>query len=296
MNRRSWASVGSVVMALGCCFPLPLTALVLGIIAIAQIRASRGRLYGMTLAVIDVVGPIVELLGVFALAIIWPALSSAALTPVTIGSGRLVTRDLRMADFQSVEISGAIDADISRSDTFSTSITADDNLIDYVTVDKTGSKFSLGFNGPVCLENATIKAEIAMPTLENLNIQGASHAIVSGFKLSQPVSMELSGASTLDGSLNADRMKLRAQGASRTNLRGSVNVAELQAQGACEFNLGALAIDTADVELEGASRATINAQRRLDYALRGASHLRYQGNPNIGRCNVTGASSVTKDP
>jgi hypothetical protein len=215
--------------------------------------------------------------------------------PQTImGSGKLTTQDFQFADFQSVEIANAFQADISQSDTFSVSITADDNLFDYIKVVKNGSKLSIRFDNLGRYTRGTLKAKITMPILEALSVSGASTGTVSGFKLSQPVSLDASGASTLNGSLDSDTITIHASGASKTNLQGTANTATLAADDASTLNLSGLSTDSASVDLSGASNATISANRKLDYNLSGASHLTYQGSPSIGRTSSNGASSVTK--
>lgn len=211
-----------------------------------------------------------------------------------VGSGKLVTKNFEFTDFQSVDVSSTFQADISQSDTFSVSITADDNLLDYIKVDKNGTKLSIRFDYRGGYSRGTLKAKITMPTLESLSISGASTGTVSGFKLAKPATLDVSGASTLNGSLDADRIDLHASGASKANLSGSANTADLKADGASALNLSDLSIDNASVDLSGASNATISVKSKLDYNLSGASHVTYQGSPTIGRNSNNGASSVTK--
>ncbi len=215
--------------------------------------------------------------------------------PQTIlGSGKLTTKNFEFTDFQSVDIGGAFQADISQSDTYSVSITADDNLFDYITVDKSGSKLTIRFDYRGGFARGTLKAKITLPTVEALRIGGASTGTVSGFKLSKPVTLDVSGASKLNGSLDADRIDLHVSGASKANLSGSASVADLRADGVSTLNLGDLSLDSASIDLDGASNATISAKNKLDYNLSGASHLTYDGSPTIGRSSSNGASSVAK--
>ncbi|MBI5034209.1 MAG: DUF2807 domain-containing protein [Chloroflexi bacterium] len=215
--------------------------------------------------------------------------------PQTIlGSGKLTTKNFEFADFQSVDVGSTFQADVSQSDTFSVSITADDNLFDYIKVDKSGSKLSIRFDYRGGYTRGTLKAKITMPTLEALRISGASTGNVSEFKLSKPATLDASGASTLIGSFVADRIDVHVSGASKANLQGNANAADLKADGASTLNLNDFSLDSASVSLSGASNARISVKSKLDYNLSGASHLTYDGNPTIGRSSSSGASSVAK--
>ncbi len=129
-----------------------------------------------------------------------------------------------------------------------------------------------------------------MPSLRNLKIDGAAKATVSGFKASPEVNIEVSGASGLKGNLETKKITLKAAGASHMKLIGSAMEAKLNVSGASHLDLGDFTVDQPDVHLSGASHATINAKTKLDYAVSGASHLGYRGEPTIGRRDKSGAS------
>ena len=213
---------------------------------------------------------------------------------IVYGSGKLTTKNFELADFQSISVGSAFQADISQSDTYSVSITADDNLFDYIQVEKNGSQLSIRFDTRRGQPRGTLKAKITLPTLEALRISGASTGTVSEFKLSKPATLDVSGASTLNGSFDADQIDVHASGASKANLKGNASTANLKADGASTLNLVDFSLDSASVNLSGASNARISVKNKLDYNLSGASHLTYDGSPTIGRSSSNGASSVAK--
>jgi hypothetical protein len=53
-------------------------------------------------------------------------------------------------------------------------------------------------------------------------------------------------------------------------------------------------VNDADINLSGASRATINLDGKLDAELSGASNLEYIGDPTMGDINIAGASTINK--
>ena len=210
------------------------------------------------------------------------------------GSGKLTTKNFELADFQSISVGSTFQADISQSNTFSVSITADDNFFDYIQVEKNGSQLAIRFDTRRGQPRGTLIAKITLPTLEALNISGASTGTVSKFKLSQPTTLDVSGASAVTGSFDGDRIDVHASGASKANLQGNASTADLKADGASTLNLSDLSLDSASVNLSGASNAQISVKSKLDYNLSGASRLTYDGSPTIGRSSSNGASSIAK--
>jgi hypothetical protein len=212
-----------------------------------------------------------------------------------VGSGKLVTRDFQLSDFTGVEIGNAFQVDITRADTFSVSITTDDNLFDYLRVEKRGAHLVVQFaDGYSIRPTSGLRAKITMPAIEQARFSGATNATLAGFKSNKYFDAQVSGASKLTGDLDAGDARLEASGASAITLRGVAQNARFIASGASTLNLGDFIVEVADVELSGASNGTLGAKSKLGYNLSGASHLTYTGNPSITQSNATGASSATK--
>jgi len=209
-----------------------------------------------------------------------------------VGSGKALTKEFKIADFDSVDIRSIFEVEIIQGDAFHVSVTADDNLFDYIKTAKEGSTlaFSLDSKNKSFHTKERLKAKVTMPSLRNLKIDGAAKATVSGFKASPEVSIEVSGASGLKGNLETKKIMLKASGASHMKLTGSAKEAKLDVSGACHLDLGDFSVDRADVHLSGASHATVNAKSKLDYSVSGASHLGYRGEPTIGRKDKSSAS------
>jgi hypothetical protein len=209
-----------------------------------------------------------------------------------VGSGKALTKEYKIADFNSVDIRAVFEVEIAQGDAFHVSVTADDNLFDYIKADKHDSTltFSLDSKDKSFHTKEHLKAKVTMPSLRTLKINGAAKATVSGFKNSPEISIDVNGASHLKGNLETKTMTVKAAGASHMKLTGSAKEAKLNLSGASHLDLSDFAIEQADVHLSGASQATVNAKSKLDYSVSGASHLGYRGEPTIGRADKSGAS------
>jgi RNA polymerase sigma factor (sigma-70 family) len=210
------------------------------------------------------------------------------------GSGKEVTKEMKLADFTSVEVSARFHADITRADKFRVTITADDNVLPYVEVTKDGSALKISLDSKRRrFHNITLKAAVALPDLEGVSAGGASNVTVAGFASEKDCKLRVSGASKLTGDLRAGRVDLEAGGASHVSLKGSAKKARLSATGASHLTLAEFAVESAAVTLTGASHAKVQAKKELDYDLSGASHLSYAGDPKVGKARATGASRVS---
>ena len=232
------------------------------------------------------------------LAIIGPALVVAPVMtacyftgPVVSGSGHTTTRSFDLAGFDGVNVSNAIRATIKQGESYSVSVTADDNLWDHVQVRTNGQTLEVGLQ-PGAYNNTHISAEITMPALSRLSLSGASQGNISGFKSTSGLSMDLSGASRASGDAQAGPANISLSGASNLSLNGGASSLSLDASGASRADLASFPLDKATVKLSGASNASLSVKSSLDYDLSGASHLTYTGQPSVGKSSTSGASSV----
>jgi hypothetical protein len=236
---------------------------------------------------------------------------AATAVEFAIDSGSVVSQEFGVSDFANVEVDCAFLFEITRSDTYSIAITANEKLFDFVNVAKSGNtlRFSLK---PICFHTCpTLRAVITMPVLSKLRQSAATKGVVRGFRSQEPFDLNLSGASTLDIDIEAGDAKFEISGASKVNgnirvrdaeitlsgashaeLHGSANNVVLNAWGAVNLDLTAFVINNATVYLKGASQATINVTEQLDVDLSGASRLNYLGHPNLREINVSGTSTL----
>ena len=239
--------------------------------------------------------------------------------PIRIGSTeKVTTKELDFSDFTEVDIGSAFKVEITRSANFSVIISAEESLYDYVEVTKSGNELKINLSPRHIFTDFTIgaktlKAEITMPDLTGLVLSGASSGTITGFKSERndldlevsgasaleivdcsvnDATFEISGASKLSGNMTADDMDIEVSGASKVELSGSGDKLDTEVSGASELDMEKFILQSADLNISGASEATLNIKGTVDARLSGASRLYFYGNPEIGDLNVSGASTV----
>jgi len=232
------------------------------------------------------------------------------------GSGNLVTEEFEFSDFTRVEVGSAFQVEIVQADSYRVSVTADDNLFEYIQVSKQGETLKIGLKLlPLRPLFTTLRAEITMPPIYDLDLSGATKGTLSGFSSTENLDIEVSGASSLDmsdmaasdiefelsgasrvrGDITASgNARLNLSGASSVQLQGAAGDLAIDASGASRAELDNFPVASADVKLSGASGATVNLDGRLDADLSGASRLSYSGEPTMGDIHTSGGSTLSK--
>jgi hypothetical protein len=226
----------------------------------------------------------------------------------------MATWEYDFADFTSVNVSSAFTVDITRSDSYWVSITANENLLDYLDVCQVGKTLYIGLKRAI-YTNTRQEATITLPELRKLGLSGASRGSLSGFSSTGSLEFDVSGASALtiasltagdtefdisgasrvNGALETEDCDFDISGASTVDLEGSGNDANIDASGASSVRLANFPVANARIDLSGASQATLNLSGTLDASLSGASHIKYLGEATLGNIKTSGASTVSAE-
>ncbi len=150
-------------------------------------------------------------------------------------------------------------------------------------------KFTLEMSGASKAENLKIEGSEL-----DANISGASSGTVTG-DFSE-IDAEISGASALFLIGSYDTVEAECSGASKISFIGSADSIHSECSGTSLLDAIQLKVKRAEIECSGASKATIDVQKRLEVELTGASNCQYRSEnesltvvPDISR-----ASSLKK--
>ncbi len=126
-----------------------------------------------------------------------------------------------------------------------------------------------------------------------IDLEGASTVQIT-VKSDALFKANLSGASTLKGSIQAKEIELDLDGASEASLKGMANDAKIRAHGASGVKIAGLVLQNADIKLSGGCHATVDTKGKLVYELSSASSLKYLGDPTTLDGSTSGASSISR--
>ena len=156
------------------------------------------------------------------------------------GSGALVSKEIDISDFDQVEAGLYFDLTIHQGENSRVILTSDDNFIEYLQVEQTGNSITLGFKPGHAYDTSevTLRAEVTIPELSKLEMNGSSHAHIEGYRSQQPLEVELTGSSSLTGDMQLETVVLKTYGSSYVKLSGSGDRLNLEACGSSIADLG----------------------------------------------------------
>ncbi len=196
---------------------------------------------------------------------------------ILIDSGKLQTQKENLSVFTIINIQSGFHAQISQGDSYSVSITADNNVINKIDVNQIADTLTIGLQLASIFNIGTLKAQITMPDLQAIHLSGGANANVTGFVMTHDFFVSESGGSTL-------------------NIEGQANGLTASCSGGCHLQLSDFKVDTSTIIMSGGSTGNVNVNSRLDADLSGGSSLVYAGNPTLGTITTSGLSTITRQP
>lgn len=204
-------------------------------------------------------------------------------------------------DFSGLELSGIVEVNLVKSDSYKVEITLPNVLQEYLQVYVNNGVLKIGWNKNIPsklqkeLGNWTCKAEIAMPKLRKLEMSGATSLKCDDtFDLGrEEISLDLSGASKIKSlNVNAEKLDAEISGACSYKLTGNFNEAELDLSGAASgsFKINA---DKAEVDVSGAAKTNMDGNfGKIEVDASGACILNLNGKVGKLEVDASGASNV----
>lgn len=143
-------------------------------------------------------------------------------------------------------------------------------------------------------ENKKLRAYISVKDIDKLDISGATDVKIDGVLKGRNLKINLSGASSLKGTVAYESINIDQSGASDSKLAGTVKNLDIDVSGASDFNCFELVAENCRAEASGASDIFVTVNNDLKVIASGASDVQYKGTASISDFKTSGASSLKK--
>ena len=208
-------------------------------------------------------------------------------------SGKTASKQLNTAGVTRLEVGSAFDVRVTLGQPETATVTYDDNLADLLDVGVDSGTLRIQLKPHATVRNRpTLRAAVTVARLEGIQAAGASAVTVSGRLQASGLRLEVSGASRIAAELGLDRADATVSGASHLALSGTAGTLTAVASGASGLDLADLSLHDLDVQLSGASHASVQVDQTIAAQLSGASTMTYKGNPQFTKRDTSGASTI----
>jgi hypothetical protein len=222
------------------------------------------------------------------------------------GSGDRVTVNQEVLDFDQISVMGSGEIILNQDNEFSLSITADDNLIEYVQTKVENGTLALGYDPERARDkdlhpSKPIHFEITVPDLTGVSIYGSGDVFSNSLELDrfsidiygagdfsvdwlrcQRMSIAVYGLGEVEiDDLRADSLSVSIPGKGTIWLSGEVTEQEIELPGQGNYMAKNLLSQVAYIGLSGMSDARIWVTDELYATIIGSGDIQYYGNPTV---------------
>jgi len=212
---------------------------------------------------------------------------------VATGNGKIVEDERTVSDFDSVEVSEAVQAEITLGNVTSAKLIGDSNLVSLVRLDVFSGRLTTSFTKDgLVLPSKPMRLVITTPVLhaayahDSATVQATASPITN-------FEVEATDNSVIRvTAIQSDLVRARLADASRIVLTGQSASLDLVANDASKPDLSGLPVKTAKVSLSGTSSGAVAVSDELRGFLANVSHLDVYGQPSLTGLQKSEGSSV----
>lgn len=205
-------------------------------------------------------------------------------------SDNLTTKVHKVSNFTKIEAGGVFKISFKTGEFGPVVIEAEDFAHEKIEVTVSNGTLKLSSRNLRDMHH-DIKVTITAPTLEAIDMSGASAFVSTGTIKTDKFDLQASGASEVHIGIAADVLTANISGAAKTHLKGSAGKIDAEVSGAGKFFAEQLTAGDADIDASGAGYAEVMVTGNLEAEASGAGSIEYHGNPRI-RSHTSGAGSI----
>ncbi|HZK08018.1 MAG TPA: head GIN domain-containing protein [Bacteroidales bacterium] len=208
------------------------------------------------------------------------------------GNGNVKSEERSVGSFDQISAGGAFEIFLTQGDSESLRVEADENLLSLIETTVRSGRLVIRSRENIG-RSKKLNVYITFRELTKIEASGACDISGTGQLNFNNLVLNGSGASEIDLSLRAGKLRGDYSGASEVEFEGSAEMCEFKLSGACELEAPNLIVGQMTIKLSGASKAEVQVIEQLEVNASGASSVVYTGDPVVEQ-HTSGASKVRK--
>lgn len=228
------------------------------------------------------------------LMILGALMMSACGITVVRGSGKVVTENRAVSNYDSIALSSSGDLVITQGDTESLSIEAEENVMKYIRTVVRGHTLHI-YLDPTSIVNIDpekpMRFHVAMKSVNGLDLSG-SGTIYTEKVAADDLEINVSGSGniTIDD-LTANSLSLDISGSGESRIIGMVDREKITISGSGTVNHEELVSKDVTVNVSGSGKSYVNASDTLEIDVSGSGDVTYTGTPKVTQ-HISGSGDI----
>lgn len=208
------------------------------------------------------------------------------------GNGNVATEVIDIMGFTGIHASSGIDVRLTQGDYY-VEVVADDNLLEYITVEKEGRMLKIGSERNIYRAKSRL-VNVTLPELETIRVSSAGDVkSVTDFTC-EDLDIEISSAGDLDFVVEADDISVSISSSGDCDLRGRANSLDARLSSAGDLNAFDLEAEYVSVKVSSAGDARVWSNKEIEMSASSAGSIYYKGDATVKKSSSSSAGSIVK--
>jgi len=209
------------------------------------------------------------------------------------GNGNMVTNSVDVDDFEEIDVSGNFEIILKKGDEPAVELTADENLVEFIDINTVGDRLIVETTRSLESDEG-LELLITYTELSAVDVGGAATITSRGNIEGDYLSINMSGAGTLDVGVDLKVLKLTVSGAGAVVLKGSVDQQNINMSGAGGLDASDLFSKECKISISGVGSADLMVTESLHAEVSGVGGITYAGDPKNVQTDVSGLGSIDR--
>ena len=210
------------------------------------------------------------------------------------GSPEISTITLDNINFNEIVVADKFNVTIQQGDQYSIVVRVNQNLKNFLNVEQKYTVLDVQMKPNHFYKDAVLEADITLPNLIYLDVNGISKVSVNEFIPKQDIRIDVTEGSTLLANLRAKGLFLSVKNSSEVEFSGSAIYLKAEGINASTLNMLDIAAQRANIYLSVGSDGIFNIRDRFVAELRASATMQYTGDGTAEKVVKDDSSTLEK--
>jgi len=207
------------------------------------------------------------------------------------GSGKVISEKRTVKQFTGIEFNGSGTLYITKSQSCSVDINADDNILSYIETSVSGDKLII-FEHKCFKSFGQFEYHIGINQLGSITLSGSGTISGKDTFRTEEAKIIIDGSGTVDLVLIADEISTDLSGSGVIKLAGKAQNQRIDISGSGEVSSFGLITSETDINLSGSGKCQVFATDKLSASLTGSGDIEYKGSPKKRNTKAKGSGTI----
>ncbi len=210
------------------------------------------------------------------------------------GNGTQKKETRTITGFNGVDVAGAFEVVLVQGSSYSIEIEADENLLQYVALQKKGDHLEISEKeGYILRSKSPMKLRVQMPVINAVTVAG-SGTIKGETPITnlEKVAIIIAGSGNISLEVKSPKVEVEIGGSGKATLSGSTRILEIGIGGSGDCIAEDLLSEDCDVSIGGSGKARVYASVSLKGSIGGSGDIYYRGEPKKVSKSIGGSGSI----